>query len=310
MLKNMDKSDGSRGVVFDIKRFAVHDGPGIRTTVFLKGCPLRCTWCHNPESWGPNAEVGFQPSRCIGCLKCIDACPKGAISFENKSLVTDIDKCNFCAECVAVCTAGAREVIGKTLTVDEVIDVVQRDVPFYDESGGGVTFSGGEPLGQHEFLCELLDKCKQKGIHTAVDTTCSALPEVIDKVSAIADMFLCDVKHIDSEKHREFTGVGNENILANIKRIALAGKPMFVRMPIVPGFNDDDRNIEDTCRFIGSLGTVSRIDILPYNSGGSEKSSRLLKVPDISKFKAPADEQMNRIAEKIGGFGFKVNIRG
>ena len=310
MSKFMDTSDACRGVVFDIKRFAIHDGPGIRTTVFLKGCPLRCTWCHNPESWGANAEVGFQPSRCIGCLKCIDVCSKGAISFENNNLVTDIDKCNFCAECVDVCTAGAREVIGRTLSVDQVIDVVQRDVPFYDESGGGVTFSGGEPLAQHEFLCELLARCKQKGIHTAVDSTCCTLPEVIDKISVGADMFLCDVKHIDSEKHRKFTGMGNEEILANIKRLALSGKPIFVRVPIVPGFNDDDRNIEATCRFVGSLGAVSGIDVLPYNPGGSEKSGRLLKVPEVSQFAAPTDEQMNRIAEKIGSFGFKVKIRG
>lgn len=310
MSKFMDMSGPCRGVVFDIKRFAIHDGSGIRTTVFLKGCPLRCTWCHNPESWGSKPEVGFQPCRCIACLKCIDACPKDAISFNNNNLITDTDKCDFCGECVDVCTAGAREVIGQTLTVDQVLSVVERDIPFYDESGGGVTFSGGEPLGQHEFLHELLDGCKQKGIHTTVDTTCYATAEVMDKVSARTDMFLCDVKHIDSEKHREFTGIGNEEILGNIKRLAVVGKPIFIRIPIVPGFNDDERNIEDTCRFVGSLGAVSRIDILPCNPGGSEKSGRLLKVPDVSQFDAPTDEQMERIAKKISSFGFTVKIRG
>lgn len=301
---------GNSGVIFDIKRFAIHDGLGIRTTVFFKGCPLHCAWCHNPESWRSDQEVGFQPSRCIACGECVDACPEQAITLDDNVLTTDTAHCTFCGDCVLVCMPGAREVIGYKQTADEVVSVVQRDIPFYDQSGGGVTFSGGEPLMQTAFLVELLDRCKQKHIHTCIDTTCYAKPEDIQSVIPLTDLFLCDIKHMDSQKHRSMTGVDNDIILENLKRLASASKTIYIRVPIVPGFNDDNENIAATADFVRSLGVIDRIDILPYNSGGTEKSSRLFNKPNIRKFSAPSQSDMDRIAEYLRGLDFQVAIRG
>jgi len=300
-----------KGSIFDIKRYAIHDGPGIRTTVFFKGCPLRCTWCHNPESWDSAAQLWYRAGRCIRCGRCVAVCEQHAISLRDEGPVTDVAKCVRCGRCVETCLAGAREIVGRDMTVAAVVDEVAKDTIFYDESGGGVTFSGGEPLMQPEFLVTLLDSCRQLDIHTAVDTTCHADPMVVRTAAERANLFLCDLKHMDPRRHREFTGEDNRLILENIRLLSDMGKEIMIRIPIVPGFNDDQANIKMTGEFAASLGTVIGIDILPYNKGGTEKAKRLmLQSHRITAARVPDHEELMIIADALRSDRFNVKIGG
>ena len=298
-----------KGTIFDIKKFAVDDGPGIRTTVFFKGCPLRCKWCHNPESWQKEEEISFAVERCIGCGRCKEVCPNKSISLINGKARAQGEGCNLCGRCAEVCPAGARKIIGRCVSAEEIIKQIEKDSVFYEQSGGGVTFSGGEPLMQYEFLNELLEECKRRRIHTAVDTSCYCSNGVLEATGK-ADLFLCDVKTIDAEAHRNFTGVDNAIILENIKRLSQWGKKIIIRIPVIAGFNDGESNIEATGRFAASLAGLIRIDILPYHRGGLAKSARLAKGVKQTKFESPTDEQMKSIAEKIKKFGLVVRIGG
>jgi pyruvate formate lyase activating enzyme len=299
-----------KGLIFDIKKYAIHDGPGIRTTVFFKGCPLQCQWCQNPESWRAHPEHSLRESRCTGCGQCVEACLQQAISLCEGKPVTDMDKCNLCSRCVDACVAGAREIVGREITVCEVMVEVEKDIVFYDQSGGGVTFSGGEPLMQPDFLLALLNQCREQQIHTTVDTSCYAEPGIVEKVGEKTELFLCDLKHMDNEMHKLFTGVENGLILDNIRSLSEAGKEIIIRIPVVPGFNDDQKNIEATGRFISSLQNVSRVDILPFNRGGLEKSTRLAGESELVHIETLRDGQMNTIAKNLGKYGLEVKIGG
>ncbi|MBN1316219.1 MAG: glycyl-radical enzyme activating protein [Anaerolineales bacterium] len=297
-------------MVFDIKKFSIHDGPGIRTTIFFKGCPLRCLWCHNPESQSPSWELLFRADRCMGCRACLETCTHGAISWDEEVPFTDGARCSLCGTCVENCYAEAREIVGKEMTVAQVMDQIERDVAFYDQSGGGVTFSGGEPLMQPHFLLALLRACRDKEIHTAVDTCGYAAWETIDAIREYVDLFLYDLKLLDEARHREFTGVSNTGILANLIALSKRGHNIVLRVPIIPGISDDPEIIGQIGAFAAALPQVHPIDILPYHHTAQAKYARLGRTYAFPASRAPSPERMAELARVMQELDLKVNIGG
>lgn len=298
------------GIVFDVKKFSVHDGPGIRTTVFLKGCGLRCWWCHNPESQHPKPEIILRPNLCIECGACVAACPQGAITWDTDHTITNREQCIRCGECAAACYADAREIVGHAMTVDAVMREILNDLPFYDESGGGVTFSGGEPLLQVDFLLALLKACKRLDIHTTLDTCGYAPTAWVNRVREYVDLFLYDLKLMDSERHRRVTGAPNTLVLDNLRLLAQYHHPIIIRIPIIPNINDDHDNMAQTAQFIRRLPGVERVDILPYHRIGIDKYERLGRGNPMPETIPPTEAHMNQIKTIFEDFGLKVNIGG
>ncbi len=298
------------GLVFNIQRFSVNDGPGIRTTVFLKGCPLHCKWCHNPESISPDAQLILRSDRCIRCGDCFALCKNHAVRRVEGGFATVRDLCVECGECVEVCNAEAREIAGKEMSKADVMKEVEKDVIFYEQSGGGASFSGGEPLLQHEFLLSILKACKERGIHTVVDTTGFTSPELLKKVSKFVDLFLFDLKTLDDQKHREYIGVSNSLILSNLKRLAEWNKEVIVRIPIIPEVNDDLIGIGAAGAFVASLGNVSEIHLLPYHTIGVEKYKRLGLEYEMEQTVPPSADDLSMIVKELRNYVPNVSIGG
>ncbi len=302
--------DDMDGQVFNIMKYAVHDGPGIRTTVFLKGCPLNCWWCHNPESQELKPQLTFFPNRCIGCMDCIAACKENAIRPLDGKVVTDLEKCKNNGDCTLVCFAEARQMAGETMSVEEVVKEVLKDKIFYDESGGGVTFSGGEPLVQSIYLLELLKEMKKIGIHTTIDTCGYTSSETIKEVAELTDLFLFDLKHMDSEKHKKYTGASNELILKNLEILGSMGKDIIIRIPIIPGFNDSKKELEDMKNYISTLKNIKEINLLPYHNIGQEKYNRMGKTYKMKDVPELSENEMKNVAKIMEASGIKVKIGG
>lgn len=265
----------TQGTIFDIKRYAIHDGPGIRTTIFFKGCPLTCVWCHNPESHALEPEIFYWDDRCIRCRACVEACPEGALAWKDGGVETDRSRCDRCGACVSICPAGACELVGRTVTVDEVMREAEKDSLFYEESTGGVTLSGGEPLAQPGFCRALLQRCRSLGINTALDTAGYA-PEVsLLAIAELVNLFLYDLKGIDEGRHRAYTGVANTVILRNLKCLDRLGKRIWIRFPLIRGINDDLDHVTRLGEFVATLSSVEAIHVLPYHQGGEAKRGRL-----------------------------------
>ena len=297
------------GIIFNIQRYSIHDGPGIRTTVFLKGCPLNCWWCQNPESQLSGQEMVLWEDRCISCGACSTICPSSAIQIKNGIPITEKEKCILCGKCIEKCPALAREMIGEKLTTEEVIKEIEKDLIFYEESGGGVTFSGGEPLGQSEFLEGLLNGCREKKIHTVVDTSGYISWEILNKTSPKVDLFLYDLKLMDNERHKKYTGVSNEIILENLEKLSSVHNNIFIRFPVIPGINDDYQNIRKMGEFLSSL-EITQVNLLSYHYIGMDKYRRLGKKYKLADIQPPSKEKLSEVSAILKKFSLNVKLRG
>ncbi len=302
----------AEGALFDIQSYSLHDGPGIRTTVFMKGCPLACIWCQNPESQRRQPEVMLYPEKCTGCGGCLPACPRKTITVEDNKSHTKRDLCIGCGKCVDTCPNEARRLAGWVCSAEDVFGEVKKDEAFFRRSGGGVTLSGGEPLAQPEFSSAILCLCKQAGLHTAIETTGFARWSTVEQVMQHVDLVLYDLKHMDSESHQKFTGLPNDIILENLKRIRrIYPVPIVARMPVIPGYNADMENVEATASFIArEIGRDTRVNILAYHRLGETKYERLELQGKGIGIAPPTMQLMVGIQKSMEAHGLTVSIGG
>ena len=308
------------GTVFNIQRFSIHDGPGIRTTVFFKGCPLRCFWCHNPEGLRRPPEIRFFPSRCIGCGECAEVCEQTAHTFADGIHSFDRSRCVTCGRCAEICCTEALEMVGQEKTIDEVMDEVLRDRIFYETSNGGVTLSGGEPLLQREFTLELLQRCHAEGLHTAVETSAHCRWEDLAELLPVTDMFMLDIKHMDEKKHREATGMSNQLILANIRHLVKTAKPIVFRTPVIPGVNDSPEDISAIAGCVRELTDLRAsegvdpdaaisLELLAFHRLAGDKYRSLDMQYEADGLESPSKEQMIELVELAKSHGIPVRGR-
>ena len=301
--------DGASGMVFNVQRASFHDGPGIRTTVFLKGCPLRCPWCHNPEGIAFAAEVLINQARCLGCGRCAAACKRPGGPLPAGAAIGS-DGCTGCLKCAAACPARAREIAGRRWSAAEVVAEVVRDRMTYEESGGGVTFSGGEPLAQPVFLLACLEACRRAGLHTAVDTCGVAPREVVLAAAERADLLLWDVKTLDPERHLALTGAPLAPILANLAAAARSGTAIWLRVPVVPGFTDGEAGLAAIARLAAATPNVRRLSLLPYHRTAAGKRARLGRGDALAGTAEPPRARMEALAALVAPAGIATTIGG
>ena len=296
------------GIVFNIQRYSIDDGPGVRTTVFLKGCPLTCLWCSNPESQCGKPEVTYRYTSCKRCGTCVKVCPVGAVTLTEDGVHIDRDKCTVCGACVKSCDPQALQISGKAMTVDEVFKVVKKDADYYEASGGGVTASGGEILAQADFVAELFKKCREAGYHTNADTSGFGDPAALDKILEYADLVYFDLKHMDTVKHREYCGQSNELILSNLKRVAEKGVPAVIRVPLIPGYNNSEENLRALAQTVRDIMPNAPVNLLPYHRYGANKYRMLDMTYQLECVPELTQDELNRAKEVIESYGLKCDI--
>lgn len=299
-----------KGIIFDIQKYCIHDGPGIRTVIFLKGCPLRCLWCANPESQHPTPEFAFFKEKCIGDGACVKSCGVKALRFGKNGPVRDADRCSFCRSCECVCYANAIQYYGEEMETEAVVEECVKDRDFYEKSGGGVTLSGGEPFFQYEAAMELLESFHKRRIHTAVETTGFYSRERLEKALPFVDLFLYDIKVIDPDKHICFTGASNRSILENIKYLSASGKKLVIRIPVIPGYNDSISDIQQMISFIEGLPNRHDIHLLPYHRLGAFKYDALGRKYSLKDLLPPKREEMERIRKQFEKHCLQTHIGG
>jgi len=299
----------AKGMVSDIQRFSLHDGPGIRTIVFLKGCPLRCSWCSNPETQAPERQLLVQEKNCQGCRRCVEVCPTGAITFTPNLTINRLS-CVSCGHCAAVCYTGALTMNGRELNVNQIVTELKKDEAYYRRSGGGITLSGGEPLYQTEFAVNLLRACKEMGWSTAIETTGFCNPALLANILPLLDTVLLDIKHMDDGKHQAYVKQSNELILKNARFIAEQGASVIIRVPVIPGFNDTEAEIGRIASFGASLPGVRELHLLPYHRLGENKYTYLDTEYSMKDEIPPAVAAMENLRRTVISYGIECQIGG
>lgn len=300
----MVQINNEKGIVFNIQKYSIHDGSGIRTLVFMKGCPLRCRWCSNPESQTFSEEIMFIKNKCIGCGKCVEVCPQKAT--DARTFEIDRNMCTACGNCAEVCYANAKKNVGTGYSVGEIMEVIEKDRVFYRKSQGGVTIGGGEPTAQPQFVLNLLKECKRLNIHTAIETCGYGEWKKVKEIFETVDQILYDLKHMDDQEHLKLTGVSNHLILRNAEKIARMGKAILFRIPVIPGYNSNDENIIEAGKFIKRLMNFNeqiQVELLPYHNLGADKYSSLGRTYQLDDLKPPETEKKeywNNILESCG----------
>ncbi len=309
---NRNQSDEAlAGWIFNIQRYSVHDGPGIRTTVFHKGCPLRCLWCDNPESHQIEPQFVFWEDRCIHCGNCLAICPLSAVKEEENGWKrVDLESCDLCGLCLDQCYVGALEQVGRLMTSIEILALVEEDRLFYDESGGGMTLSGGEPMAQPQFTRDLLKGAHMCGIRTAIETSGYALWQEWKSILPYLDVILYDLKEVDPARHERYTGLSNKLILDNLRWLAGTGKPIIVRRPVIRDYNDNPESIHALGRFVQEFKTIREIDLLPYHRLGQNKYKRLGQEYTLGDEPTMKNEEVNEYRDILLSYGFRVKIGG
>ena len=295
-----------RGTVFDINRYAIHDGAGIRTTVFLKGCPLRCRWCANPESQRNGPELAHLKNECVLCGRCVAACSQDAIRLSETAHFLNRSVCDRCGKCVEVCPAEALQVMGRTVSVEDLYAIVAEDRPFWERSGGGVTLSGGEPLVQHRFVKVFLERCRADYVHTAIETCLHAPEETLAEVRPLVNTVICDLKIMDDKRHRQYTGVSNELILNNMTALLQSEQDMRVRMPLIPGVNDEPSNLSAMGEFLEKNRPGVELELMPYHRLGETKYARLGRTYTLEKTPKPSQRELKQAKALLGKFKIKL----
>jgi pyruvate formate lyase activating enzyme len=305
--------DLRRGLIFDIDRYAIHDGPGIRLLVFMKGCALRCLWCCNPESQNFHPEVAYFPAKCIGCGACIEACPEKATQMSEGKIVVDWKLCKSCGKCIERCFTDARKLFGRLLTVEEALQEVKKNIVFLMNSGGGVTIGGGEVTGQPEFVTDLLKRCKEEQLHTAIETCGYCSWDTLKKILEYTDLVYYDIKHMDTQKHKALTGVSNKRILKNLIGVSHEPVDLIVRIPLIPGHNDAEGNLRAAAEFImKDLNTarIKRVELLPYHKLGTFKYERLGRTYVLKSLEVPNNERMESLKGIFESYGLSCQMGG
>lgn len=297
-----------KGIITDIQRFSLHDGPGIRTTIFLKGCNMACAWCHNPETKNAAPQIIYYENNCIGCLKCTEVCPRGAQKVSDKGHSYDRSLCDNCGKCAEICFPGAMVLSGKLLDIEDVMNEVMQDIDYYRTSGGGVTLSGGEVLAQPDFAYELLARCREEGIHTAIETNLSTPWHTVEKLLAVIDLIMFDIKMFDSGRHAHWTKVPNEQVLENAMMLSKVGVPFIIRTPVIPGVNDSADDIGKIACFISLLHNLEYYELLNYNPLGESKYRGLGAENLLAAAKPNSNEKMEELADVARQLGIPVRI--
>jgi len=297
------------GLVFDIQGYSLHDGPGIRVLIFLKGCPLRCIWCSNPESQSHEIEIMFDALRCQGCGQCVDVCATEAITRDaSGQMGYAAERCNLCGSCVEICPHKARKLVGREMTVEEVMAEVEREMPFFRRSGGGVTLGGGEPLFQPEFAHAVLRACTEQNIHTAIETCGHTQWETLKDLAGVTDLFLYDLKHMDPSRHRLLTGADNELVLNNLRRLSALHSEIIVRYPLVPTCNDSETDIRALIRFVNELDNINKIELLPYHRLGESKYAMLTRRYPLEGLETSPRDRIDSVVDTIRSSGLECEL--